>query len=326
MRKVIELIGKTLIRKSDNCLVYEKRVYTFVKCYLTNNFYMKKIIVFLGMMTLFVFTSCSSYYYSTVKTTQNNGVKYENGFFVQENDSVRITYNFYGEDAPVHISIYNKLSEPLFVDWLRSALIVDSVAVDYKTEKVAIDGNMSTQSYSHAKSTNYYHSGLTNTISSSFDGEATLPKEVSFIPPGAKIEHTSLCLPKLNVKEMPKDDYIADRLISVDNRPLNVKSINFAESSSPIRFKSYLTLYQASSDQRKPITFTQSYYVSSVIKAGRLSPRKLLDTQSKQGNLFYVRKTNWGLAGGIVGVLAVGVILVPLLVAGPASHDLNLSF
>ena len=59
------------------------------------------------------------------------GEKNERGDFVQENDTVRISYRFWGENAPVTITIYNKLDEPLYVDWGRSALIIDDVATTY---------------------------------------------------------------------------------------------------------------------------------------------------------------------------------------------------
>ncbi len=65
------------------------------------------------------------------------------GDFVQENDTVRISYRFWGENAPVTITIYNKLDEPLYVDWGRSALIIDDVATTYDPKVASVRGESS---------------------------------------------------------------------------------------------------------------------------------------------------------------------------------------
>ncbi|HNC30155.1 MAG TPA: hypothetical protein PKX08_09130, partial [Cyclobacteriaceae bacterium] len=73
-----------------------------------------------------VCTGCSTYQYVTVSSplkTQNE--------FIAENDTVKISYDFSGEQGPVKISIYNKLSTPLYVDWSKSALIIGDMRKSY---------------------------------------------------------------------------------------------------------------------------------------------------------------------------------------------------
>ncbi|HEX8607086.1 MAG TPA: hypothetical protein VF679_00445, partial [Pedobacter sp.] len=53
-------------------------------------------------------TSCSKYYISTLSST--NALKDERtGQFNIENDSVQVTYSFAGQNAPVKITVKNKL-------------------------------------------------------------------------------------------------------------------------------------------------------------------------------------------------------------------------
>ena len=98
-----------------------------------------------NLLYLFVFaalllglSACSSYYYSMLNSNDPVGEKNERGDFVQENDTVRISYRFWGENAPVTITIYNKLDEPLYVDWGRSALIIDDVATTYDPKVASV--------------------------------------------------------------------------------------------------------------------------------------------------------------------------------------------
>ena len=103
-----------------------------------------------NLLYLFVFaalllglSACSSYYYSMLNSNDPVGEKNERGDFVQENDTVRISYRFWGENAPVTITIYNKLDEPLYVDWGRSALIIDDVATTYDPKVASVRGESS---------------------------------------------------------------------------------------------------------------------------------------------------------------------------------------
>ncbi len=72
---------------------------------------------------VFLFTGCTTYQYMTVsgKNIRQN----ERQEFVVENDSIRVKYNFSGEDAPVNVEVTNKLDRPVYVDWSRSALIIN---------------------------------------------------------------------------------------------------------------------------------------------------------------------------------------------------------
>ena len=108
---------------------------------LLNRMVMKRMLLALSVVALFCMSSCSSYYYSVLESNDTIGEKNEDKDFVIENDSVFISYCFYGENAPISITVYNKTDEPLFVDWQRSALIIDDVATSYYQEKAPIQAD-----------------------------------------------------------------------------------------------------------------------------------------------------------------------------------------
>ena len=138
-----------------------------------------------NLLYLFVFaalllglSACSSYYYSMLNSNDPVGEKNERGDFVQENDTVRISYRFWGENAPVTITIYNKLDEPLYVDWGRSALIIDDVATTYDPKVASVRG----ESSNVASGSSFHWSDRSSSgwsySEGSFSGDVSLPKGV----------------------------------------------------------------------------------------------------------------------------------------------------
>lgn len=65
------------------------------------------------------------------------GYQNESVDFVQENDTVLVSYCFWGENAPVTITVCNKLGEPIYVDWKRYAMIIDDAMVPYAQKEIS---------------------------------------------------------------------------------------------------------------------------------------------------------------------------------------------
>src|SRR5947209_4687068 len=105
---------------------------------------MKKNIL-LSVIVILSLTSCSIYQYATIESSTMN--KNEKKEFVTENDTLRLVYNFNGINAPINITVQNKLNVPISIDWQRSALIVNDTAISYVPGTVNINGNFSGYSY-----------------------------------------------------------------------------------------------------------------------------------------------------------------------------------
>ena len=75
-----------------------------------------------------VLSGCSRYQYVYINSDLAHD---EKKVYYAENDSVKISYKFEGLNCPVSIGIFNKLPVPLYVDWKRSAVIVDSLLISY---------------------------------------------------------------------------------------------------------------------------------------------------------------------------------------------------
>jgi len=68
-------------------------------------------------------SACNRYQYLFIESTlpQNNLNEY-----VVDNDTVSIRYNYSEANLRVSMSVYNKLMKPLYIDYLRSAIIVNN--------------------------------------------------------------------------------------------------------------------------------------------------------------------------------------------------------
>lgn len=269
---------------------------------------MKRILFVLSVVALFSLSSCSSYYYSVLESNDTIGEKNGNRDFVIENDSVFISYCFYGEDAPISITVYNKMDEPLFVDWQRSALIIDDVATSYYQEKAPIQGQTESSYSGDAYRWNRNYSLTDGYSAGSFAGEIALPKGGSFIPPKSKVESIPLRLSNFPFDRIPKDQYIKQKFAKSNSSVVTVRVKNFTEEDTPLAFRSYLSLYTADQDngKRKYSTFESSFYVSQLIKTGNVSPASFDAGKKQAGDFFYVHNVKGTDAGLIVGAVAIG--------------------
>ena len=82
---------------------------------------------FLLISCFILLSGCAQYQYVFIDSHLNQNDKKE---FIKENDTVMVKYTFSGENMPITITIYNKLQQPLYIDWERSAVIINNVQVN----------------------------------------------------------------------------------------------------------------------------------------------------------------------------------------------------
>jgi hypothetical protein len=251
---------------------------------------MRAFLLFILLTTLI--TSCSRYQYVTIN---GSDIKSNNNHeFVEENDSVRIQYTFNGPDAPIKLVVANKTETPIYIDWSRSALIVDNKAISYVSNVVPIEGTF------NGSSINWDHSGYVNS-SGSIYATATLPDNVSFIPPNSYINKSPMSVTN-QFMVAPDSTFHTDKITLSGGIIVKVRHAVFTEQSSPLHFKSYLTL--TFGDQtNKTVAYQRSFYVSEVYDTGT-DPETFL-VNRERADQFYVREsTGVGQGFGVVAGVA----------------------
>jgi hypothetical protein len=74
-------------------------------------------------VTLLMSTGCNRYQYLFIDSTLPRNNLNE---FVVDNDTVSIRYNYSEANLKISMSVYNKLMKPLYIDYLRSAIIINN--------------------------------------------------------------------------------------------------------------------------------------------------------------------------------------------------------
>lgn len=82
---------------------------------------MKPLNFALPIVVLLISASCVRYQYMGLSSSVP---KNESKVFYHENDTLRISYSFNGENCPIRINIYNKLADPLYIDWTKSSITI----------------------------------------------------------------------------------------------------------------------------------------------------------------------------------------------------------
>ncbi|OKS88486.1 hypothetical protein [Mucilaginibacter polytrichastri] len=235
---------------------------------------MKKLLIILLAATALL-PACSTYQMNTISST-NTTRDEKTGEFKLENDSVRIIYSFAGENAPIHMNIYNKLNEPVYVDWERSAFITGNQSYSYADDAVQISGDISGTSVGRGISFS----------NSNINAQATLPKNVAFIPPHAQITKTISRISRSTFRYISDSAFIKAKLpASFGAENQKVKMAKFDKDSSPLFFKSYLTVYTLNGNTPKFTAYQNDFYVSQIIRSSQ-GPENFEFYQSGRGDLF----------------------------------------
>jgi hypothetical protein len=274
---------------------------------------MKKLLLPAIIACSFAITSCSRYQINVISSTNTNKNQ-QTGNFEFENDSVKISYSFYGPNAPVDVNVYNKLDNPLYIDWEKSAVIIGDKAISYASADIGITGNVDAQTSSYRGKNAVY--GNSSYTTGSINAVASLPKHSTFLPPHSRGGNSSVHLTS-GYLEIPDSAYSKAKMLNSYRDSSNmekVKLANFEKTNSPFVFKSYLTLYLVNGAEVKPIAYQQDFYVSKSFTT-LTEPQNFSGYEQKRGD-YFISATPTGYAG-----VATGVAVAAAIGAGAAINN-----
>ncbi|QKZ11334.1 hypothetical protein [Spirosoma sp. KUDC1026] len=154
---------------------------------------------------------------------------------VLDNDTLTLTYDFSSSRGLMHITLVNKLQQPLYVDWKRSSFIIGQNKLDYWYDVANVN-----------LSGSFAGSGLYRRYSTgSLSGTITKEDAVGFIPPNTKIEKKDfVVVPQGNLllKGQPEITHQNSKADPGKKQPIVVSIFNYSEEKSPLTFRNYLTL------------------------------------------------------------------------------------
>lgn len=266
-----------------------------------------KILMYYALLLcsmVILLSSCSSYKMSTVSSI--NSIKNDStGALVFNNDSVTIGYKFSGENNPFTVEVYNKLNEPLYVNWANCALVVKDRAYSFVNDKILIDGESSSVTSQEDDRNFAYSSGTISAIAK------TSSKE-SFLPPKSK---TSRIIYAINAVDIVPDKNVKFKKMTLtsveDYRPVVVKEATFSVDDSPFTFRCYISMYTLSDNRIRAFSHENSFYISKV-NWTNTSPKRIIEFENTLSSVIVSsKKTGFGRAvTGAALVGAVGTLVV----------------
>ena len=191
-----------------------------------------------NLLYLFVFaalllglSACSSYYYSMLNSNDPVGRRMREVILCRK--TIRyVSLIVSGERTPRLLLPFIINWMNLYVDWGRSALIIDDVATTYDPKVASVRG----ESSSVASGSSFHWSDRSSSgwsySEGSFSGDVSLPKGVEFIPPHSKLVNTPLQLANFPFNEIPKEEYVKEQMTTKANTTVNIRVKDFTEEDS----------------------------------------------------------------------------------------------
>lgn len=242
-------------------------------------------LLFVFLLSTF-FTSCyTTYYYAQVESADPYTEKAYNGNFTINSDSLRISYSFQGENAPIKINIFNKMSRRLIVDWESSWFVFG----DNLDNKIDLGRYMS----------NY--------------------DKISILKPYASKKEDLFELSELNFHKLNKKLFSPQSVTLANGSKKSLKVANFNDETTPLYIRSMLNIH-IDSISDSPLIYEQDFYINKIINGEKLEPTKISFASQQQGDVFYTRKEH---GRGLVKMLEVSGQV--LLITGIVAVDIMLS-
>lgn len=256
----------------------------------------------IGLVSIVFLSGCSVYQHVRLESNLKQNDKFE---YLIENDSVSIIYSFCGEGGPIHIEFFNKLDKPLYIDWGKSALIING-----KSKSMWKDVSRIT-----ANATEYKVIPENSVVSSTsnMEGAIVKPDKLTFIPPHSNISTNRYFLQS---KFFTTPVHLSEReALYTTQGKVNARKFSFSKEDSPLNFRIFLSISE-NEDFKNPVQFDNSFWVSDYF-ATSVSPKSL---SIIPGNQFYIRKsTGFSQTVGVVSLI--GIIAVGAMANGDAASN-----
>lgn len=164
----------------------------------------------LAILTILILSGFAEIKYVQYYKVESINTTQRENEFIFENDTVRITYSFWSNGGVMAFTVFNKLDKPLYIDWQRSALIINA------------DNNF------------YFNDSMAN--------EGYLQKTVGFLPPKTQLKQSLDGIVKKNISEW--SNYETQYQTRNDSKKEQTKIFakKFSPQTSPVIFRNYLTL------------------------------------------------------------------------------------
>jgi len=235
------------------------------------------------IITLLLF-GCNKSFVQVFNT--NSSIKTDKeGYYVYENDSVKITYSLWEDKGLMTFSIFNKLKKPIYIDWKKSSYIDNSVKLNYwiDEEKSNIISSYGSYFYSGPLLKPGYSVSSSSGVSVSSNVKI---ERITFIPPVSNYYRSQFyILPISFFKLDTKSNF--EEVKRTDNPKKNTKiyKATFTKSNSPLVFRNFLTLSTSESFENE-FYIDNEFYIKEVLEMDKRHFESYRFDETKKGRWF----------------------------------------
>lgn len=251
-------------------------------------------------ITLFAGSCSTTYFYSTISSSDPYTTKNRKGEFIQEGDSIDVIFRFGGENAPVTLSVINKSSRPYYINWRQSGITLDKTNTTYgkKIAKVKLAEK--------SKGTIDFGRFMSD------------PGQLQYIRPHGRYTKQLVRLTGFRFHKIPNNEFVKQQTEADKyGADKEFRAIKFEENNTPLIFKTHLTVYEDINQDFSPLFFESEFFLSEVIRSGKNA--NIANYRQHSGATFRVKHENGKIlksAGqttlGILGTTAIAAAQLAL--------------
>ena len=178
------------------------------------------------LFTLFSMSGCGVIQIAEIKSPN---VTAKDNAFEFNNDTLRITYDFWAPQGILAFKIHNKLSVPIYIDWGKSSCVYKGNKLDYWVDLSYDNSLIYYGNFLYKGQSSFFNA--TPTTSSLYNTQIAKQERITFIPPGAEIVISKFVL-------VPIDRFNMD---NVKQDKKGNKTIDISYEQARYKFRNFLT-------------------------------------------------------------------------------------
>ena len=246
-----------------------------------------------------------------------------NDTYVFENDTLRITYEFWEEHGVLAFDVYNKLNVPIYLDWRKSIFLQNGQKIDYWQDVETVSAKTVTKNAGvsqkvfqpvisvpeNGKVVTY---GTTTTVGygngvAYSNAVKTKPERITFIAPYTSIQRAQFVLFDIDGVRMSKGDiefnYVNRTYSNDSSKKTPFAYRNYNTDDSPLNFRNFLTF---STNEN----FTSEFYADNGFYVNRITvmTKKQFDCKDdysyKDARSFYIHLNEVDIHNYYFGIFA----------------------
>lgn len=224
---------------------------------------------------LLILYSCNSYL--QIHNISSELVPIKSNQYVYENDTVKVTYNFWNSNGIMSFTLNNKLNIPIYIDWKKCSYISNSFKSDYWTDIEYATTKSLNNSYFYNPNIKSKNQNLLGTTFGTSSTTTKRDERITFIPPKSYISKSDFVIYPFQEVDLSKGALLDSNLES-ENKKVFFKTFN--KQTSPVVFRNFLS-YSVSESFLSELYIDNEFYVDSISELKyKIFDSKFIDPKS----------------------------------------------